>query len=250
MALTPGSIARADSCGSRPALVRGDDNPGVQRGGILDLRRHVEHGVAPSLLRDLDDHPPGAHDLARLGTNGRHDSVRTGHQPRVAEPVLRLRQLRLGGFNPGLGAAECGLRLLEDGLGGGALGHQPLLPVVVAAGFVQARAGRVQLCLRRLHGTLLVFGIEAGEQLPGPDGVAHADGALDQPAVDAEGLVDLGLRLHRAGQRDHAGIVAGLDRDGSHGADLDGWYFCCPLAGRKQSRASQGDGEGRESRTA
>ena len=52
----------------------GDGDLGIAaRAAWITLRRNVEHGVAPALARDLQDHLPGLHHLARLGAARGHD---------------------------------------------------------------------------------------------------------------------------------------------------------------------------------
>ena len=71
-------------------------------------------------------------------------------------------------------------------------------------------------------------------ELAGPHGVTDVQRPFEQPAIDAEGLVDLGLRLHRARQRDRFAGRALVYGDGAHGSNFRSDLLLGPLAGRQQ----------------
>ena len=58
------------------------------RRAVLDLRRHVEHGVARAFACHLHDHAPGPHHCAGLGAARGDDACGGGVQLRVAQAVL------------------------------------------------------------------------------------------------------------------------------------------------------------------
>ena len=70
------------------------------------LRRHVEHGVAPVLAGDLEDHLPGLNDFARFGAARGDGAGDVGLELGVADPVLGDFELRLGVVHAGLGGVE------------------------------------------------------------------------------------------------------------------------------------------------
>ena len=98
-----------------------------------------------------------------------------------------------------------------------------------------------QLRTRRLQAAFLVLRIEPGDKLAGFYAVADVHHALEQPPVDAERLVDFGLRLHRPGQGHSA--IGGTVFDGGHAhrADFRGNGLVGGLACGKQGQRRAGD---------
>jgi hypothetical protein len=94
-------------------------------------------------------------------------------------------------------------------------------------------------CACRLQAALLVLRVQSGDQLARLDVVADIHRAFDQPPVDAERLVDLGLRLHRASQRHRAAGGALVDGHRAHRADLGGGLLHLALAGTQQGQRGQ-----------
>jgi hypothetical protein len=86
-----------------------------------------------------------------------------------------------------------------------------------------------------VESSFLVPGVQTGDELAGTDAVADLHRALDQLAVDAEGLAELGLGLHGAGQHDAAAVGATGDRERAQQANL----------GRRRRRLALAYGEQR-----
>src|SRR5262249_18522541 len=142
--------------------------------------------------------------------------------------------LGLRGLQRRLGALQAGLGLLERRARDEALGEHVFLPRMVVALLDYPCAGRVALGERSLQAALLVRGVELRDQLPRAPRVAPADRAPDQPAVDAEGVVDLALRLDRSRERERLARAARLDRDHAHRPDLLGRRLLGALASGRQ----------------
>jgi hypothetical protein len=162
----------------------------------------------------------------------------TSAPARVAQPVLR-QDLLLHRLDLRLGRLQQRLGLFVLGARNCVLDHQLAHARMVVAGFDQLCPRCCQLGARRLHAAFLVLRIQTCDQLAGPDGVTNVDGALDQAAVDAEGLVDLGLRLHRAGHGHRAAGRSLLNDDGTHRADLRSRRLDISLAGGQQGQPSE-----------
>ncbi|MCZ7566585.1 MAG: hypothetical protein M5U08_24570 [Burkholderiales bacterium] len=139
---------------------------------------------------------------------------------RVAQPVLRERDLRLCGLHLRLGAAEVGLGLLERRAGDRVLRNQVLEAFVLVAGLDQPGPRPHELRPRRLQRALLVLGVEAGDREPRLHFLADVDQPLDQPPVDAEREVHLGLRLDAPGEGDRLSGGALVDCQDAHRPDL------------------------------
>ena len=180
----------------------GDLDVRVLRRAIPDeLLGDVEDGVASALTRELHDHLPGVHDLARLGAD-RGDSARSvGSQHRVALLFPRGPRLRLSGVDLSLGGQELLLGLVEIGAGGPAILQELLLPREDEARLGQRRLGRGEIGFRRSPRVLLDLRIEPGDQLACGDLVADMNRPLDHPSVEAKSEADLVLRADLAGQR-------------------------------------------------
>ncbi len=220
----------------------------VPRRGVLDLRRHVEDAVASARARDLHDHAPGGHDLARLGADLRHRPAGVGDEARIGHPVLREVDLRLRGLHRRLRALQVRRDLVEGRLRDEALREQLFLPVVVVALLDELRPSRGELRPHALGSAVLVRGIEAGDELSGLDDVADVDAPLDHSPVDAEGEVDLGLRLDRASQGHRITRGTHVHGDHPHGADFGRGRRLHALAGREQGKRCEredGDRSGR-----
>ena len=105
-------------------LGQGDLNHRVAGSRADELGRHVEHGVAPALAGDLDDHLPGPDHLAGLGALVGHGALGVRVEVGVAQLFLRIAQLGLGRVDVRLGCLEPLLGLVEQNAGGEALFHQ------------------------------------------------------------------------------------------------------------------------------
>ena len=195
------------------SAIRGD--------GVLDARGHVEHGVARALARDLHDHAAGADDLAGLRALRRHDAGHVGDEPRVARGGSRRASpasARIRPATPRSSAPTRPARTTRATPRSRRPGRATASKLLRASASWALRRG--QLRARRLQAALLVLRIEPRDELARPHGVADAHRALEHPAVDAERQVDLGLRLHGAGERERVAACALLDRDRADGADF------------------------------
>ena len=79
----------ADRASPRDSSVRTTSISGSAGADVLDLRRHVEHGVAPVLARDLHDHAAGLHHLAGLGAHRGHGAGRVRRPARCSSAGSR-----------------------------------------------------------------------------------------------------------------------------------------------------------------
>ena len=138
-------------------------------------------------------------------------SRRLGDQCGVAQLLSRIGQLRLGGFERALTAAQRGLGRIVFTAAGVALGQQLFL----------AHKGRAALRHPRLLGgdcgysgidvSLQILGIEFGQHLPRRDPVADIHHALNNLAADPERKLSLHTRLNIAGQRHLRGVIRRRD---------------------------------------
>jgi hypothetical protein len=135
------------------------------RRAVLDLRRHVEHRVAPALARHLDDHAARPAPPRPARPDARDHAGARRHQPRVAQPVLRQVDLRLRRLDLRLGASAAAPRPGRTARCETASSAQVLHALEVVARLDQLRLRRGQLRARRLQAALLVLRIEPGDQL-------------------------------------------------------------------------------------
>ena len=103
----------------------------------------------------------------------------------------------------------------------------------------QRRLGRREVGLRRLQRILLVLWVKPGDDLARREHIAHVDGPLDHPSVEAKGEVDLVLGANLPCQRNGLAFKGALDGgcpDGS--CSGRGW---CGLVAARNGRREQGD---------
>ena len=173
----------------------------VARACPNELFGNVEDGVASALLRELHDHLPGVDDFARFGAHRGNRAGGIGGHDRVAQLILRDAHLRLSGVDLGLGRNEGLLGFIEFGAGRQAMLDEVLLSREGQPCLSQRRLGRREVGLRRLQRILLVLWVKPGDDLARREHIAHVDGPLDHPSVEAKGEVDLVLGANLPCQR-------------------------------------------------
>ena len=111
------------------------------------------------------------------------------------------------------------------------------LPIIVVSGLDELTFRGGHVGARRAQGVLFILGIKTGDDLAGLDVVADVDVPLDHPAVDAEGEVDLGLRLDGAGQRNRFARRMLLDGHDPDGTDFSGLRRLGTVAAAEKHKA-------------
>ena len=92
--------------------------------------------------------------------------------------------------------------------------------------------------MRRAQRVLLDLGVEPGDDLACRDHIAHIDGPLDHPPVEAKGEADLVLGADLAGQRNGLAFRDALDGDRPDGPGLGGGWR--RLVAARDGRDEQG----------
>ena len=205
-------------------VAEGDLDHRVARAGPDELLGHVEDGVAPALTRELHDHLPGVDHLARLGADC-GDRARRRRRTRPCSPAVPARCAPAPARSStwAWAAQELLLGLVEFGAGRPAVLQEFLLPPEGEARLGQHRLDRGEIGFRRAQRILLDLGVEPRDDLAGLEHIAHIDGPLDHPSVEAKGEADLVLGADLAGQRNDLAFRAALDGDRPDRPGLAEW---------------------------
>ena len=143
---------------------------------------------------------PRGDDLPGFHLHGRHHAIDLAHQLAIAEGVVRLVCLGVGGLQSGLRHVHRGASPIHIGAAHEIPGVQPLGALQVGLGQLQLAAGRQLIGTAGVDQRLEVHGIDAGQHLADRHGIARVHLSLDDAASGLEGIADLGARPHLTSQ--------------------------------------------------
>ena len=159
---------------------------------------HVDDDFRLDLLRDRDDRLPFGHDLADLELHAGDDAILRRAQRGVLEAIAREVELARVGFGGRTRRLRHALRFLVVGGADRAVGLQRAQPLPIRLRLPCLRLRGGQLLLRGFRRELVIGVVEHRDDVALPHLLTHVDLPAHHLAADAEGLVDLVARLHRA----------------------------------------------------
>ena len=197
--------------------------------------RHIEHGVASAIARDLHNRASGLNHLAWLSGNRGNHARSVGLQFREAHPVLSDLKLSLRVLDLGFGGLQFLLSLIEAGARGVALSQKRLLAFEVVAGAGDDAIRTVESGLRGAQGVQLIQRLQFCNGLAGLHPVAQIDGAFDHASADPKPERGFVAWPHMPCQGDRFTEVLLFNGDGANRPDVWKNRFGFAAASRRES---------------
>ncbi len=193
---------------------------------------------------------PSATTWPDLEAHRRHDAAARRAQDGVLEAVARELELALVGLGRRLRLLRAGLRLLFVGCAHRAVGLQRLQALAVRFRLARLRRGGDELLARGFLGEPVVRVVEHRDDVALAHDLADVDLALGDLAADAEGLVHLVARLHRADVAIGLARAVVTDFGRAHGAQRFGGRLVWGARGKQRGEGcgEKGRSDGRFSR--